>query len=81
MMLLKTLYHVMNEIIIAVKDMRKNGFNEQTLDKLAWLTDQLLPMVKGTKPLNLRIENGEWTWDEHEDFYEKINKKENKNHD
>ena len=64
----------MNEIIIAVEDMKKNGFNEQTLDKLAWLTEQLRPMVKGTKPLNLRIEDGKWTWDEHEDFYERIKK-------
>ena len=72
---LKTVYHVMNEIVICVDDMKENGFNEQSLDKLAWLTNQIRDMVEGMEPLNIYVKDGKWKAEGHLDLVEMFHKK------
>ena len=62
---IKLLSQLIYEIILCVDDMcTGSGFNQQTLDKLAWLVDQIRPMVKGLKPCAIEVEDGEWKWKE-----------------
>ena len=78
---LKTLYHVFREITEVNRKLHNieefsdddNSINiyMDEIHKLNWLCSQLEPLCDGVEPVNLRWEDGDFTWDEHLDIFEK----------
>jgi len=78
---LKTLYHVFREIAEVNRKLHDiESFSDDDnsifiymdeIHKLNWLCSQLEPLCDGVEPVNLRWEDGDFTWDEHLDIFEK----------
>ena len=78
---LKTLYHVFREITEVNRKLHNiEEFSDDDnsifiymdeIHKLNWLCSQLEPLCDGVEPVNLRWEDGDFTWDEHLDIFEK----------
>ena len=78
---LKTLYHVFREIAEVnrkLHDIESFSDDDNSIfiymdekHKLNWLCSQLEPLCDGVEPVNLRWEDGDFTWDEHLDIFEK----------